>query len=90
MKLKDNTFVFAYSCYTGESWHDYCSADVCLIKSSDNGLSWSNPTVVVKNKAQNVISVSLLRLKDNRIALVYLEKSLVFDGTRVDCRPYII
>jgi hypothetical protein len=90
IKLKDNTLVFAYSCYTGESWHDHCSADICLIKSSDNGLSWSNPTVVVKNKAQNVMSVSLLRLKDNRIALVYLEKSLVFDGTRVDCRPYII
>ena len=88
-KLKDGTLVFAYSRYAGDSWHDHGAADICLIRSGDGGLTWSEPEVLVKNRAQNVMSVSLLRLQDDRIALIYLEKSIAPVCERVDCRPWI-
>ena len=87
-KLKDGTVVFAYTRYNGNNYHDECSADICLIRSKDEGLTWSEPEILVKNAKQNVMSVSLLRLQDGRIGMVYLEKSMVGDSSWIDCRPY--
>jgi hypothetical protein len=36
------------------------------------------------------MSVSLLRLQDGRIAMVYMRKSKTADGNFVDCRPWIV
>lgn len=86
-KLKDGTLVFAYTRYNGSNFHDECSADICLIRSKDKGKTWSSPEIIVKNKKQNVMSVSLLRLQDGSIGMVYLEKSMVQDTKWIDCRP---
>lgn len=86
-RLKDGTLVFAYTRYNGDHWDDECTADICLIRSKDGGLSWSEPELVVKNRHQNVMSVSLLRLQDDRIAMVYLEKTMIGDTQWIDCRP---
>lgn len=89
-KLKDGTLIFAYSRYLGDEWDDHHPADICIIRSGDGGATWSAPEIVVKNDAQNVMSVSLLRLQDGRLAMVYLKKSIVDDRNRIDCRPWII
>ena len=87
-KLNDGTLVFAYTRYNGSHWDDECSADICLIRSTDGGVSWSTPEIIVKNKKQNVMSVSLLRLQDGRMGMVYLEKSMICDTGWIDCRPW--
>ena len=87
-KLSDGTLVFAYTRYNGDDGDDAGSADICLIRSQDGGLSWSEPEIIVKNTKQNVMSVSLLRLHSGRMAMVYLEKSMIGDTAWIDCRPW--
>ena len=90
-KLADGTLYFAYSRYNGTSDHDNASADIAAVISRDNGQSWSEPFIVLKNTQMNLMSVSLLRLQDGRIAMVYLEKSAIPGKPGyVDCRPKII
>lgn len=91
VKLSDGTLYFAYSRYCGSSASDHAAADIYAVTSSDNGASWSEPFIVLKNRAINLMSVSLLRLNDNRIAMVYLEKSAIYNWENfVDCRPKIV
>jgi hypothetical protein len=84
--LKDGRILFAYSRFYGADGNDHGAADICARFSSDNGDSWSGDDVIlVKNEgACNVMSVSLLRLQDGRIALFYGRKNGMHD-----CRLYL-
>ena len=86
VKLKDGRIMFVYSRYNGSSNHDDAPADLVAMYSSDNGKTWTEPeTIITRPKGSlNVMSVSTLRLKDGRLALIYLDKH-----TRQDCRPCI-
>ena len=64
VKLADGTIYFAYSRYNGTSAHDNASADIAAVISRDNGQSWSEPFIVLKNTQMNLMSVSLNRLQD--------------------------
>ena len=90
VELSGGRIYFAYSCYYGDDSFDDGTADICYIISEDGGKSWSEPQVAVKNKKCNVMSVSLLRLFDGRIAMVYLEKSDIPGFSHKECRPQII
>ena len=80
--LKGGRIVLAYSRFTG-SHDDFQAADIAVIHSDDDGRTWSEPEVIVRNTgAVNVMSVSLLRLRDGRIAMMYLVKNGLHD-----CRP---
>src|SRR5690606_19627306 len=65
---------------------DYAEAHLAGRFSSDGGATWSEDdvTVVAHEGGHNVMSVSLLRLQDGSIALLYLRK-LDFD----DCIPQL-
>ena len=97
VKLNDGTIMFAYTRYRGNSWDDHATADIVAIKSTDGGRTWSDYSVLQPNRAENVMSVSLLRLQDGRIMFMFLEKSLMRgkdypannDGSGIDCRPWV-
>ena len=90
VRLADGRLLFIYTRYRGTSAHDNATADLVRRFSSDGGATWSEPEVVVENPALNVMSVSLLRLADGRIAMLYLVKSVVSGYPDfVDCRPWI-
>jgi hypothetical protein len=76
LELRDGRLLFAYTRFTGGG-DDNATADIAAVHSADGGLSWSKvPEIIVKNDAaENVMSVSLLRLADGRIALFYLKKN---------------
>ncbi len=78
--LKDGTILFAYSRYYGGA-SDHSNADISARYSSDGGNTWTDKDqILVKNDAeQNVMSVSLLRLQDDRIALFYMRKNGLHD-----------
>jgi hypothetical protein len=85
IQLKNGRILFIYSHFV-EDCKDGDNGDAYLASrfSSDGGKTWSKEDeIVVKNEGgMNVMSVSLLRLKDGRIALFYLRKNSISD-----CRP---
>jgi len=89
-KLADGTLIFAYTRYSGDDSGDHASADICLLRSRDGGMTWGEEEIAVRNDAQNVMSVSLLRLQDGRIAMTFLKKSLLMNPDQIACRPYIV
>ncbi|CAG5018590.1 hypothetical protein DYBT9275_06032 [Dyadobacter sp. CECT 9275] len=79
--LKDGRILFIYSHFTGKSSSDFAGAYLASRYSSDGGKTWSDKDqIVVKNDAgMNVMSVSLLRLKNGEIALFYARKNSMDD-----------
>ena len=79
--LDDGRILFAYSRYSGRSGADHGTAVIAARHSDDGGVTWSRrDRVLVPNEgACNVMSVSLLRLQDGRIALFYARKNSFLD-----------
>lgn len=84
--LKDGRILYIYSKYTGGSGDDHSSAILAERSSSDKGKTWTKEDikVVEKEGKLNVMSVSLLRLKNGKIAFFYLKKN-----STTDCIPMI-
>jgi hypothetical protein len=81
--LRDGRVLFAYTRFTGGTG-DHDSAAIVGRYSSNGGRTWTDrdEPLVAGEGAMNVMSVSLLRLQDGRIALFYLRKNSV-----TDCLP---
>jgi sialidase-1 len=83
--LKSGRVLFLFTQFYGGG-ADESPARIVSVQSDDAGRSWSpEPQVIVENKgAQNVMSVSLLRLRGGKLALFYLIKN-----SWHDCRPWL-
>jgi hypothetical protein len=83
IRLKDGRILFVYTHFTGGEG-DHATAYLAGRFSADSGKSWSNNDVVIlPNEAEmNIMSVSLIRLADENIALFYLRKN-----SESDCIP---
>ncbi|MDB6125561.1 MAG: Sialidase [Pedosphaera sp.] len=83
--LKSGRISFFYSQFQGAA-NDESPARIAAVDSDDGGKTWNpKPRVIVETgNHQNVMSVSLLRLKSGRIALFYLIKESL-----LDCRPWM-
>ncbi|MBR0191664.1 MAG: exo-alpha-sialidase [Thermoguttaceae bacterium] len=85
VRLKDGRIMYVFSQYFGDSSSDDAHANLAVMYSSDEGKTWTKPEIMVHMKeGLNLMSVSLLRLRDERIAFMYLRKL-----TPYDCRPLI-
>ncbi|MEO5996459.1 MAG: sialidase family protein [Chitinophagaceae bacterium] len=84
--LKDGRILYIYSHYTGSSNDDHASAFLAGRYSSDNGKTWTpdDVKIVEQEGIMNVMSVSLLRLQNGKIAFFYLKKN-----SDKDCIPMI-
>ncbi|MCO5236409.1 MAG: glycoside hydrolase [Chitinophagaceae bacterium] len=84
--LRDGRILFVYSHYTGTSGSDHGNAFLAGRYSYDKGKTWTQEDVKIVDQEgdMNVMSVSLLRLKNGEIALFYLRKNSL-----TDCIPYI-
>lgn len=83
IRLKNGDILFVYSYFT-DGAGDYASAKLNGRLSKDGGATWSSEdTEVLKNEGGlNTMSVSLLRLQNDDIALFYGRKN-----SHKDCRP---
>jgi sialidase-1 len=83
--LRDGRILFVYTHFTGGGG-DHDSAFLAGRYSEDGGRTWTEKdTVVLPNEGgMNIMSVSLLRLQDGRIGLLYLRKNATDD-----CRPLL-
>ncbi|AHF14608.1 sialidase [Niabella soli DSM 19437] len=84
--LKDGRILFVYSHYTGNNSGDHAPAYLAGRYSSDGGKTWTAQDVKIIDRegGMNVMSVSLLRLRNGTIALFYLRKN-----STVDCIPVV-
>jgi hypothetical protein len=75
IRLKDGRILLVYSKFIGTD--DHAPAELVGRYSSDGGKTWSSddvPTIARTGRDANLMSVSLLRLADGRIALFYIQK----------------
>ena len=84
--LDEGTILHIYTHYLGTSSHDDATACLMSRSSTDGGNTWtSEDRLELENEGKlNVMSVTLRRLADGRIALFYLVKE-----EANDCRPYM-
>ncbi|MBN1492185.1 MAG: exo-alpha-sialidase [Phycisphaerae bacterium] len=84
IELRDGRLYFVYTRFTGGG-ADHAAAEIVARTSSDGGRQWSEDRVVVANEgAQNVMSASILRLRDGALLLFYLRKN-----DACDCTAYV-
>src|SRR5262245_24048338 len=78
--LKNGILMFVYSRFTGGGADD-ARADLAAVYSGDRGKTWSlRYEPVLENEGKkNVMSVSLLRVAENEIAMFYLRKNSLED-----------
>ncbi len=83
IQLKDGRILFVYTRFTGGGG-DHAAASLVGRYSSDGGQTWTeHDAEILGNEGRmNIMSVSLLRLADGRIAIFYLRKNSLSD-----CRP---
>ncbi len=86
VQLKDGRILFVYSHFTGKEGADHSTAHLAGRYSADRGQTWTREdvTILPNEGGQNVMSVSLLRLRGGAIALFYCRKNSL-----TDCRPYM-
>jgi sialidase-1 len=69
--LKSGEIAFYYSQFSG-GYGDDSASDIAEIHSPDGGTTWSAPRPVIpRGPNQNVMSVSLLRLANGKLAMFY-------------------
>jgi endonuclease/exonuclease/phosphatase family metal-dependent hydrolase len=79
IELADGRLCLIYTRFTGGT-ADHAAADLAMRISADQGQTWSEDQIVVRRaEGCNVMSVSLLRLADGRIALFYALKQSLQD-----------
>ncbi len=91
IQLKDGRLLLVYSKFIGTG--DHAPAELVGRFSSDGGKTWGTDDVqVIARKAgeANLMSVSLLRLRDKRIALFYVQKYDSPSGSKYAYMDYIL
>ncbi|MCK5457525.1 MAG: exo-alpha-sialidase, partial [Melioribacteraceae bacterium] len=85
IQLKDGRILFVYTHFSKGSG-DNAGAHLAGRYSADEGKTWTTEdvTILENEGGMNVMSVSLFRLSDDRIALFYLRKN-----SESDCIPYL-
>lgn len=84
--LEEGRLLFVYTHYTGDSSGDHDPAHLAARISEDAGRTWTDEdqTILENEGLWNIMSVSLLRLQDGRIALFYVRKN-----SEEDCIPQL-
>ena len=96
VEIPGKKIMFIYTCYVGNSWRDHATADLAVRESYDNGKNWTDEDRIIfdhnKIGAENIMSVSLVRLAAGRIVLLAVVKrpsatDFGLDGGMA-CLPY--
>ena len=90
LRLKDGRILYAYTKYYGDGWDDDHQAYIAACYSSDEGETFTESEVFYEKPkdAINIMSVSLLRMGNGDLGLIYLQKTETLD--RRLCIPYLV
>lgn len=79
-RLKDGRIMLAFSRFIGGG-HDDSPSDIVAVYSSDEGNTWSAPSDLIKASmygVPNIMSVSLLRMANGDLGVLYIVKQETF------------
>ena len=88
LKLKNGDLLYAYTRYQDQGWADHAKADIYGILSKDDGDSFGEPFLLFTSDsvgADNVMSVSLMRMQNGDLGVFYLQKH----NDRLSCIPWL-
>ncbi len=72
IRLKDGTILYAYSRYTDSSADD-STADIGVVRSTDEGETWSQPEVLLAHEGgENLMCPTLMWMENGDLGLFYL------------------
>ena len=77
LRGKSGEILFAYSRYNGDSGQDHASCDIAMIRSFDEGESWSAPVIIAQAAefgTKNIMSVSALEQQSGELGFYFLIK----------------
>ncbi len=83
LRAPDGAILFAYSRYATTDYVDDARCDIALIRSTDEGETWGEPTVIVSAFSfgvQNVMSVSAVPMADGTPCFYFLIKESPKNG----------
>ena len=92
LRLNDGGILHVYTYYyDGTDWADHATAKLCGCVSYDEGETWSDSYVIIEKdeNAQNIMSPSLIRMKNGEIGMIYLRKEVMPDNG-ITCMPVIV
>ncbi len=87
IRIADGSIMFAYSRYTSDTAGDNDACDIAVIRSYDEGETWTEPEIIVKAESfsvKNIMSVSCIYQLDGSIGVYFIAKQP--DGTTHLCR----
>lgn len=76
----DGSILFAYSRYSGNDWNDHQPSDIALIRSYDEGNTWTEPEIIVtadKFGTSNIMSVSSIIQNDGSVGFYFIVKKFI-------------
>jgi len=90
LRLNDGRILYAYTKYYGEAWDDNDQAYIAACYSSDEGETWTESEMFYEKPAdaENIMSVSLLRMENGDLGMFYLEKTK--KNGKYYCHPYFV
>ena len=75
ISLSDDTVLYVYSRFKGNGFEDWDASDLCAAVSKDGGRSFAGERILLtceEEKAENIMSLSLLHMENGDIGLFYL------------------
>ena len=90
VRLSDGRIMYAYTQFLGKSREDHATAQIVAIYSSDEGETWTEPTVLFDKgpNSLNVMGASILKLANGEIGIKYGRKDMTASGYIVAMPKY--
>lgn len=90
IRAKDGSIMLIFTQYYGDSWSDHATARLAVIRSFDEGETWTGPEILVEKdeNALNIMSASALRMANGDLGIFYLCKFM--KGGKLLCMPFFI
>lgn len=77
LRLKNGAVLFVYSKFSGNDWHDECTADIASLTSYDDGETWVEDRIIFRHDddSRNYMCPSLIRMNNGDVGLIFLKKA---------------
>lgn len=84
VRMRDGGILYAYSRYCTADFGDYARSDIAVIRSFDEGETWSEPEIIVRAEqfgVKSVMSVSAVQQQNGMLGIYFMVKENAGNAT---------